>query len=107
MTIEEFAAAVTESEKERHIATYGDVALKDHWAEASYNTTIKPGKKYTKVDVGHSGRYMIVNDTGEIFGIKGYGVIHRGHYYGNINDSETVNPHWSYFTGKIGSHALA
>lgn len=51
-------------------------------------TTIKPGQKYTKVDVGPSGKYMIVNDTGEIFGIKGYGVIHRGHQYGTL---DTIN----------------
>ncbi len=45
---------------------------------------VKPGKKYTKVDVGRSGKYMVVNDTGEIFGIKAYGVIHRGHAYGTL-----------------------
>ena len=48
-------------------------------------TSIKPGKKYTKVDVGNSGKYMVVNDTGEIFGIKAYGVIHRGHQYGTLD----------------------
>ena len=47
--------------------------------------TIKPGKKYTKVDVGTSGMYMVVNDTGEIFSIKAYGVIHRGHQYGTLD----------------------
>ena len=46
---------------------------------------IKPGKKYTKVDVGGSGKYMVVNDTEEIFGIKAYGVIHRGHQYGTLD----------------------
>jgi len=43
------------------------------------------GRKYTKVDVGNSGKYMVVNSTGEIFGIKGYGVIHRGHPYGTLD----------------------
>ena len=46
---------------------------------------VVPAKKYTKVDVGTSGKYMIVNDTGEIYGIKAYGVIHRGHYYGTLD----------------------
>lgn len=46
---------------------------------------IVPGKKYTKVDVGSSGKYMVVNETGEIYGIKAYGVIHRGHYYGTLD----------------------
>ncbi len=48
-------------------------------------TSIKPGKKYTKVDIGGSGRYMVVNETGEIFGVKAYGVIHRGHPYGTLD----------------------
>lgn len=49
---------------------------------------VVPGKKYTKIDVctpQQSGRYMIVNETGEIFGIKAYGVIHRGHAYGTLD----------------------
>lgn len=57
-------------------------------AKISYQVTVTPGRKYTKVDVGHSGRYMVVNKTGEIFGIKSYGVIHRGHQYGTL---DTIN----------------
>ena len=38
--------------------------------------TVKPGKKYTKVDVGTSGKFMI-DENGNIFGIKGYGVINK------------------------------
>ncbi len=49
---------------------------------------IVQGLKYTRVDVGSSGAYMVVNDTGEIFGIKAYGVIHRGHKYGTL---DTIN----------------
>lgn len=47
-------------------------------------TSIKEGKKYTKVDVGTSGKYMI-DKEGNIFGIKAYGVIHRGHNYGTLD----------------------
>lgn len=43
------------------------------------------GRKYTKIDVGNSGFIMIDNITGDIFGIKGYGVIHKGHKYGNLD----------------------
>ena len=50
---------------------------------------VRPGKKYIKVDVGSSGKYMIETDTGDIYGIKAYGVIHRGHRYGNITTVET------------------
>jgi hypothetical protein len=49
-------------------------------------TRIKPGRKYTKVDVGTSGRYMIETATEKIYGIKAYGVIHRGHYYGTLDE---------------------
>ena len=58
--------------------------------------SIKPGRKYTKVDVGTSGAYMVVNETGEIFGIKAYGVIHRGHQYGTL---DTINNfYWGGYT---------
>ena len=59
--------------------------------KSSIIATIKPGKKYTKIDVGSSGKYMVVNDTGEIFGIKAYGVIHRGHRYGTL---DTINNYY-------------
>ena len=58
-------------------------------------TSIKEGKKYTKVDVGSSGKYMIDKD-GNIFGIKAYGVIHRGHHYGTL---DTINDyHWGEYS---------
>lgn len=47
--------------------------------------SVKPGKKFTKVDIGSSGRYIVDNTTGEIFGIKAYGVIHRGRRYGTLD----------------------
>lgn len=56
----------------------------DFW-ESSAKVNIVPGRKYTKVDIGGSGKYMVVNETGEIFGIKGYGVIHRGYKYGTLD----------------------
>jgi len=54
-------------------------------------TSIIPGSKYTKVNVGRSGKYMIVNETEEIYGIKGYGVIHKGQYYGTL---DTINNYY-------------
>ena len=51
-------------------------------------TRVVPGPVYTKVDVGAphnmSGRYMIENATGGIYGIKGYGRVHKGHRYGTL-----------------------
>jgi dsDNA-specific endonuclease/ATPase MutS2 len=59
-------------------------------------TKVVPGKKYTKINVGDSGKYMVVNETGEIFGIKAYGVIHRGHQYGTL---DTINQYnWGGYT---------
>jgi len=61
-------------------------------------TKIIPGRKYTRVNVGTSGKYMIVNDTGEIYGIKAYGVIHRGHKYGTL---DTINEwYWGEYYGR-------
>jgi hypothetical protein len=56
--------------------------------EANLNNVkchVKPGSKYTKVDVGGSGKYMVENSTGNIFGIKAYGFVHRGHFYGTLD----------------------
>jgi hypothetical protein len=51
-------------------------------------TSVKYGGKYARVDIGGSGRYMVELSTGNIYGIKAYGVIHRGHLYGTV---DTVN----------------
>ena len=55
--------------------------------EKDAKVTIKPGKKYIKVDVGTSGKFMVDMD-GNIFGIKGYGVVHKGHCYGTLETIE-------------------
>lgn len=51
-------------------------------------TKVVPGLKYAKVNIGDSGRFMVEMSTGNIFGIKGYGQIHRGHQYGTV---DTIN----------------
>lgn len=48
-------------------------------------TKIKLGKKYDKIDLGGSGKLMVVKETGEVFGVKAYGVIHKGHAYGTLD----------------------
>ncbi len=89
MTIQEFAELVQKQYLERMNKDFPKPVIDkpDFWLKDSIHT-IKPGKKYTKVDVGPSGKFMIVIETGEIFGIKAYGVIHRGKRYGTL---ETVN----------------
>lgn len=68
--------------------------------EASAKVSIKPGKKYTKVDIGSSGAYM-VDEEGNIYGIKAYGVIHMGHHYGTL---DTIDQYYwgEYRAAKLG-----
>ena len=63
-------------------------------------TRVVPGKKYAKIDIGTSGRYMVEISTGNIFGIKGYGVIHKGHFYGTLDT--TADYFWGgYYPKKL------
>ena len=66
---------------------------------ANHNTTtvVHVGRKYARVDTGGSGKYMVLLATGEIFGIKAYGVPHPRYRYGTL---ETVgNWDWRGYTG--------
>jgi hypothetical protein len=42
------------------------------------------GKTWVRVDLDSSGRYMVDAD-GNIVGIKGYGVPHKGHQFGTLD----------------------
>lgn len=68
-----------------------------HFNTIAINTTawVRPGSKYTKIDVGSSGKFMIDAD-GNIYGIKGYGVIHRGKRYGTLDTIE--NYYWGNYS---------
>ena len=84
-TCEQLAALITEHQRAEWLKrgyTHDEDPAR---LGCAWVATVKPGPKYTKIDVGTSGKYMVVNDTGEIFGIKGYGVIHRGHQYGTLD----------------------
>lgn len=50
-----------------------------------------PGRKYTKVDCNGSGVYMVDNTTEEIFGIKAYGVPHKGQRFGTLDTIYNYN----------------
>ena len=62
-------------------------------ANHRHDCRIKFGRKYVNIDVGDSGKYMVDIATGEIFGIKAYGVIHRGHRFGTLDTISEFN--WS------------
>lgn len=84
VTIEDFAALV---EKDTiHRLHFDNLACPANLDGAK--TVIVPGRKYDKVDQGGSGRFMVEKATGEIFGIKGYGKVHRGHRSGTL---ETIH----------------
>ena len=81
--------------KERYIKEYGIDKFPVH--ERSCIVSIKPGNKYTKIDRGGSGVYMVDQD-GQIWGIKAYGVIHRGYFYGTL---DTINDYnWGDYTAR-------
>lgn len=55
-------------------------------------------RKYTLVDIAPcpdqwSGKYMVENDTGRIYGVKGYGKVHKGHYFGTLDTIHDLD--WS------------
>jgi hypothetical protein len=67
---------------------------------ANARTSIKPGRKYVNVDIGNSGRFMVDIDSGYIYGIKAYGQIHKGHFYGHLDTIHEWN--WSgYYPVKL------
>lgn len=56
--------------------------------ERNWEVCVVFGKKYDKVDRYQSGVLMVERETGRIYGIKGYGVIHKGHQYGTLDTIE-------------------
>jgi len=66
-------------------------------AHHDHRTRVVMGRKYAKVDVGTSGKYMVDLATGEIFGIKAYGVIHRGYCFGTLDTIDDFD--WSGYRG--------
>jgi hypothetical protein len=60
---------------------------------ANQRVIVRPKNKYTCVDVGGSGTYMVDNATGEIFGIKGYGIPNKRQCFGTL---ETI---YDYYWG--------
>ena len=61
---------------------------------ADCRVDIKEGNKYIKIDVGPSGKYMI-DQTGNIYGIKGYGVPNKRRQFGTL---DTIHDYyWGYY----------
>jgi hypothetical protein len=76
--LESFRRRVEEDQAARFAREYPD------YLHGPPKVTTKIRKKFALVDVDDSGKYMVDIATGEIFGIKGYGRVHRGHCYGTL-----------------------
>ena len=83
MTIEELAALILSQQRETIARKYSQ------WQADAEQVAVRPGKVYTKIDHGPeqnmSGFLMIENETGRIYGIKGYGKVHKGRCYGTLD----------------------
>jgi hypothetical protein len=89
MNINEFAEVVLTQQRERLARLYSQSQADNE------RVTVIPGRVYTKVDSGPKGfrdetkascgKFMVENATGIIYGIKGYGKVHKGHAYGTLD----------------------
>lgn len=99
MTVDELAALVLEQTRLVLRAKGYDSQVDGEQVQ------VRPGPKYTKVDRGPehnmSGFLMVENATGVIYGIKGYGVPHKGHCYGTLATAD------QWFWGEYGPRPLA
>lgn len=101
-TVEDLAALILEQRQDR---LRRDYPTSDQWEWEAVN--IKAGKVYTKVDIGPrhnmSGKYMVDNATGVIYGIKGYGQVHKGHRYGTL---DTIHDYyWGGYVARLAEEA--
>ena len=58
---------------------------------ATTKTALRRQHKYVYIDIGSSGRYMVDNQTGQIFGIKAYGVVNRRKQFGTVHTVDEWN----------------
>lgn len=78
-----FSALLEQHQVEEYADSYSKTP--SGFISAACKVHVHHARKYVRVDVGTSGKYMIERDTEKIFGIKAYGVIHRGHQYGTLD----------------------
>ena len=100
MTIEQLAALILDQTQDRLRRAYPN-SPQWEWEKVQ----VRPGKVYTKIDRGPehnmSGFLMVDNQTGDIYGIKGYGKVHKGHHYGTLATAD------QWYWGEYGPRKLA
>lgn len=94
-TIEEKLEALRAMLQAQQFARLAGEGLNVEQHRLNYIASVKLGSKYAKVDLGGSGLYMVDVNTGEIFGVKAYGVINRSHRYGTLDTINSFN--WGFY----------
>lgn len=82
--LQAFCSLVEQQQRNRFAADYPGPMLAERMAQ-DCSTHFHIGKRWARVDVGTSGKYMVDMTTQEIVGIKAYGVPHLGHHYGTLD----------------------
>lgn len=88
--IKKFVEELNEAQKERfkELGYKSECFIVDDELTEQHRFNIKEKKKYIYIDCGTGGNFMIIKDTLEIFGIKAYGTINKGKFYGRIGEVE-------------------
>ena len=81
-TVEEFAKIFETDHQAELQRKFPEAHAAGCWKDEV--TTLVHGRLYTQVNIGRAGRYMVEKTTGNIYGIKGFGKIHKGHQYGTL-----------------------
>lgn len=89
--IQKLADLISAHQKQSLIAEYGEQNWPIH--EPNYMAHVHMGRKFARVDLGGSGKYMVDLETRIIYGIKAYGVVHRGYVFGTLDTIADWN--WS------------
>lgn len=73
-----------------HFARYYPASYANGAYDKAHAKSAKQGRKWINLDEGDevsmAGKYMVDRATHEVFGIKAYGVPHRNHYHGTIEE---------------------
>jgi hypothetical protein len=102
--IKPFAALLEQEQRTQFACDYPGANLE---ARIHLACTVKVtlAKKFARVDVGGSGKYMVDLESGEIYGVKAYGVVHRGHLYGSLDTIQEWD--WSGYTAIRAAATIA
>lgn len=101
--IKALARLVEQDQRTRYISQYGNAH--PDLVTGACSTHVHMGKKFARVDIGSSGRYMVDLETGEIYGVKAYGVVHKGHRFGTL---DTMNEwFWGDYRAVLAPRELA